>query len=556
MKDFKISKKFLVTFGTIVVLFVGTILVAVCGLLYSGNQFRVFYEYSYPLSNKTLDIRRGLQNSIKALGISILTEDEAETQKYIEEVETQVSGVRDNLTYLQDVYRGDTSRLEAAVSMLDEASEVRRQVQELSASNRNSEATEIFLEQYNPLMLEVREMLVEMDENTTALADATYISARNSIVFIMILSAVISITALWVTIVLVKKITNNLTQPIKEIENVAKQMAEGILDVSIVYESKDELGQLSENMRIMTQRIRYYMSEITNATIQLSKGDLNVKKLEPFLGDFAAVQQSVQSLVGSLNETMTQINQSADQVAAGAGQMAESAQALAEGATDQAGSIEELTATVEGVNIMARESAESTKSAADQTLLAARDAKTGMESMGELVKAMENISNVSMEIQNIIGAIEDIAFQTNLLSLNASIEAARAGEAGKGFAVVADQIGKLASDSAQSAVETRDLISKALNEIEAGNGVTQKTAEILENIISSIDSFAVMARESSDSSESQAEMLRQIQSGIEQIANVVQNNSATAEESSATSEELSAQSENLKNMVSQFKLKQ
>lgn len=556
MKDFKISKKFLVTFGTIVVLFVGTILVAVCGLVYSGNQFRVFYEYSYPLSNKTLDIRRGLQNSIKALGISILTEDEAETQKYIEEVETQVSGIRDNLTYLQDVYRGDTSRLETAVSMLDEASEVRQQVQELSASNRNSEATEIFLEQYNPLMLEVREMLVEMDENTTALADETYISARNSIVFIMILSAVISITALWVTIVLAKKITNNLTQPIKEIENVAKQMAEGILDVSIVYESKDELGQLSENMRIMTQRIRYYMFEITNATIQLSKGDLNVKKLEPFLGDFAAVQQSVQSLVGSLNETMTQINQSADQVAAGAGQMAESAQALAEGATDQAGSIEELTATVEGVNTMARESAESAKSAADQTLLAAHDAKTGMESMGELVKAMENISNVSMEIQNIIGAIEDIAFQTNLLSLNASIEAARAGEAGKGFAVVADQIGKLASDSAQSAVETRDLISKALNEIEAGNGVTQKTAEILENIISSIDSFAVMARESSDSSESQAEMLRQIQSGIEQIANVVQNNSATAEESSATSEELSAQSENLKNMVSQFKLRQ
>lgn len=327
------------------------------------------------------------------------------------------------------------------------------------------------------------------------------------------------------------------------------------MDVSITYESKDELGQLSDNMRIMTERIQYYMDEIAKATRQLADGDLNVKKLDPFLGDFAAVQLAIRQLVGSLNTTLTNINQSADQVATGAGQMAESAQSLAEGATEQAGAVEELTATVENVNSMAKDSAASAKKAADETYQAAQEAQMGQTSMQDLVNAMENITSVSKDIENIIGAIEDIASQTNLLSLNASIEAARAGEAGKGFAVVADQIGKLASESAESAVETRELIGKSLKEVENGNLITQKTVSILESIIKSMGLFAEMAKNSSESSDMQAEMLNQVQGGIEQIANVVQNNSAAAQETSATSEELSAQSENLKSLVEQFQLR-
>lgn len=555
MRDYKIRKKILVVFGLIVAVFLGTVVFASGGLIYNGNQFRDFYEYSYPLSNQTLEIRRGLQASIKALGLSILNNDVETSEKYVQEVETQITGVRDNLTFLQETYRGDTSRLQQAVQMLEQAEEYRVQIQELSVANKNEEAKKIFFDQYNPQMLEIQDLIIAMDENTSALADSTYQKAYRMAMIVIIIAMVISGAAVGIAIVLAGKLTKSLTQPITEIENAAKQMAEGHLQVSIDYNSKDELGQLSENMRIMTQRVQYYISEISNATMQLAEGDLNVKQLDPFLGDFATVQQSVRKLVGSLNETLTQINLSADQVAAGAGQMADSAQSLAEGATEQAGSIQELTATVESVTAMSTEGAAFAKQAAGQTHHAAEEAQMGQESMQLLVGAMENISNVSKEIQNIISTIEDIASQTNLLSLNASIEAARAGEAGKGFAVVADQIGKLASDSAQSAVETRELIEKALKEIENGNSITDQTAEVLENIITSMGNFAGMAKESSDSSERQAEMLQQVQSGIEQIASVVQNNSAAAEESSATSEELSAQSENLKEMVSQFQLR-
>ena len=168
---------------------------------------------------------------------------------------------------------------------------------------------------------------------------------------------------------------------------------------------------------------------------------------------------------------------------------------------------------------------------------------------------MEKINETSKEIANIIGDIEDIASQTNLLSLNASIEAARAGEAGKGFAVVADQIGKLAADSATSAVNTKRLIENSMKEIEFGNEIVEKTTSAIEKVINGITMLASSTKEISDLSDTQADAMKQLELGVEQIADVIQNNSASAEQTSATSEELSAQSANLEELVGQFKLK-
>lgn len=169
---------------------------------------------------------------------------------------------------------------------------------------------------------------------------------------------------------------------------------------------------------------------------------------------------------------------------------------------------------------------------------------------------MERITDTSKEIENIIAAIEDIASQTNLLSLNASIEAARAGEAGRGFAVVADQIGKLAADSALSAVTIRELISKSLAEIETGNRIVENTLESISTVLANMEAFAGMASGAAEASKIQVDMLKQIEGGIEQISDVVQNNSAAAQETSAISEELSAQSVSLDEMVTKFVLRE
>lgn len=235
--------------------------------------------------------------------------------------------------------------------------------------------------------------------------------------------------------------------------------------------------------------------------------------------------------------------------------MSQSAQTLAEGATEQAGAVEELTATIEDVTSIAEKSAEQAGHAYKQAAEFTEQAQSSRRELNELVHAMENISNTSKQIENIISEIEDIASQTNLLSLNASIEAARAGEAGKGFAVVADQIGKLASDSANSAVNTRQLIGKSIEEINNGNQITTEATAALEQVIAGISLLAGTSKETSDMSSEQAKTMLQIKQGVEDISQVVQSNTASAQETSATSEELSAQSENLKNLVGQFELK-
>ncbi len=375
------------------------------------------------------------------------------------------------------------------------------------------------------------------------------------IVIVVLVMAIISCICLG--IFFRKAITAALREPIEEIGMATRNLKNGELDVQLTYDGKDELGKLTGEFQDSCVQMKKVIDDAGVVLSQMADGNFDVdsQAAECYVGDFEKLLSNMSRMNEQLCDTLLNIQESSTQVEIGAQQLSESAQALAEGATDQAASIQELTATVENVTNISEESAETAEQAAIGMSKAEAEARGSREDMQELTAAMGRISDTSKEIEEIIGAIEDIASQTNLLALNASIEAARAGEAGRGFAVVADQIGKLAADSAKSAVNTRELISKALAEIEHGSQITDKTAAAIDKVVANMTQFAAAAKGSAQASRTQADMLKQVEYGIEQISGVVQNNSATAEETSAVSEELLAQAETLKNQIGQFKLR-
>lgn len=433
--------------------------------------------------------------------------------------------------------------------------EIYTEVVAYAMENKNDEALNLLATQGKPLLKELTnavESLIELNEDmgnsvSRRLTVQTYI-----IIAVMILSI---LAAVLLSIRFAKFVANLFVEPIHQINAASAKLAQGDLNIEIEPLHPDELGEMTVSFKEAADMIKLYISELSRGLGEVASGNFDVSSNVDFKGDFSALAHALDAIVAELSETLQKINDGAEQVALGANQMAESAQALAEGATDQAGAVEELTATIQNITeavITTSEKAGLSHQNA-QTFEAA--AQKSSEDIQELTVAMERINATSKEIANIIAEIEDIASQTNLLSLNASIEAARAGEAGKGFAVVADQIGKLASDSADSAINTKRLIENSINEIQLGNEITAKTTTAIESVINGIKELAESTKEISELSEVQADSMRQLELGVEQISEVIQNNSAAAQETSATSQELSAQSDSLEDLVGQFQLK-
>ena len=391
---------------------------------------------------------------------------------------------------------------------------------------------------------------VELDQAKTMANVCTVI------IFIVIVAAGLAIAV--VTTMIGRIITNSITEPVKQIDAAVASLRKGELSnvEMLTYESEDELGDTIRNLKEAMGILADYVSEISVEVKAIAQGDLtrNGDDITDFLGDFSELKTSLLYILKRFNSTLTEISNLAEQVSSNSSEVENASKSLADGATEQAGVIEELNATIDTVVDMAEDTAKETQNASARVKASANKANEEKEKMNELLTEMEHITEISKEIGNIITDIEDIASQTNLLSLNASIEAARAGEAGKGFAVVADQIGKLAADSAKSAVNTRDLIDKTLVEIEKGNTITRTTAESFNQIIEDMKSFAELAENTMEKANSQAESLEQIGQGIEQLSGVVQGNAASSEENTAISINLAEGAAKMHDRVNIFKL--
>ncbi len=384
------------------------------------------------------------------------------------------------------------------------------------------------------------------------------LSEYYSVLIAMIVALIIIFAAGIVLIALsIKKSANKLTQPILELNHTAQQLAAGNLDVDIHITSEDEIGELGDSFQKTVDRLKEYIAyidETSQVLSQIADGKLRVDLQYDYVGEFQKIKTALLNISDSMNQVMVGINESADQVSVGASELASASQMLAEGAQEQAASIEEIAATTATVADQVENSRREAEASAQATAQAASMIEENQEKMKLMMDAMNKIQETSQQVVGIIQTIEEIASQTNLLSLNASIEAARAGEAGKGFAVVADEIGKLAQESSKAANNTRELIEISMEEIIKGNAIANGAMNSLKESVDAVNQVNEMIQNTAEGASVQAENMKQLRVGIEEITHGIQDNSAASEETSATSEELAAQAEILNKMVQKFEL--
>ena len=379
-------------------------------------------------------------------------------------------------------------------------------------------------------------------------------STITSIVIMVILLAIIILVSTAISI----SMANSLGKPIEACVDRLTLLQQGDLtSPSPVFNRKDEIGVLSHATQDLVETLNTVLGDMGYLLGEMADGNFNIssRNYAAYRGDLKALLQSMRKINRKLSHTLSQINLAAEQVSSGADQVSSGAQALAQGATEQASSVQELSATIAEIDSGAKENAESAKQMKELSDQTGNQVTFSRERMSDLKSAMKDILDGHQEISQIIGTIENIAFQTNILALNAAVEAARAGTAGKGFAVVADEVRNLASKSDQASKQTKEIIERSAQHVTNGSHLMDevdealnKTAELSNSVIEHINIMAgnIMA---------EADSVTQVTTGTDQISSVVQTNSATAEESAAASEELSSQAQLLKELVGRFNLR-
>lgn len=530
----------------------GLLSIVVIGVLFANM---LHYINNVTVADQSVKICRiNVNTAARNIREMALNDDASTYDSYEQTVKRLLAEVDTSLKALKDTGIVPDSSYEEYATALSEWGNVGYSImEEVQNGNKEQAVNEIF-DDCVPALNNLVQIAIKLDDITDEVkaqaARTTYIFTFAGIVCIIVCLAF----AWMLTGKTSKRVLETILEPLRAVEDVAKELTEGNLHSTLEYRSEDEIGRLAHSMRKSIRILGSYVDDIGRAMKLFAEGNFDVQPEVEWKGDFVGILDSFMMFEKSIADTIKGIQNVSNEVSSAAEQVASSSNDLADGATNQAAVVEELTATVAGVSEQVERNSQSAKE------ISARVDKLGnaiLESNGkmhEMVDSMNEISDASKEIDKIIATINEIASQTNLLALNASIEAARAGEAGRGFAVVANQVNVLADQSAQAAKESSALIESSVRAVEKGMVIAGQTATQLEAVADNSKTITEEVTNIAETLETQTSEIQQINEGIEQINDVVQTNSATAEECAASSEEMSSEAENLREMIRKFKI--
>ena len=554
MKNWKVSKKLIISYAFVLILLVVIIAVSIGNLISIRARVEAFYNGPFKVLNAANTVNSSFEAMQKSVFRAISNTDPVIAERALEDSKVYAGKIQEQIPIIQKDFLGDQAIVERLRAALDELAPQREHVLELALQNQKEEAA-AYMEANNVKTIhKAQAELDELIDTADRKADELIVSLRSEQMEFIVMLSVLGTASILISILFGIYITRSITRPIKELETAARQMEQGHLKVDVTYRSKDELGSLSNSMRQMSEKISYYMDEISRAMQQLADGNLDIPGCDGFQGDFLPVQEALFIVIDSLNETMAEINTFSDQVASGSDQVAGGAQVLSQGVIAQAGSVEALASTMAEISWQVNENAETSQA----VKAAAGEMGTNIlacnQQMQEMKAAMGEINSCSTQIRKIIKTINDIASQTNILALNAAVEAARVGAESKGFSVVAQEVRGLAGKSSAASKSTEALIEQTLDAVAHGTKLAEETAASLMNIVGGTDDMVSKINQIAEATQRQAEATEMVSIGIGQISDIVQTNSATAEESAAASEELYGESQLLKSKISRFKL--
>lgn len=564
LNKMKIGMRLKKSFRQIIIIFGVLSALVILTMLYIINNYGVILDnYAYPQGNIALAMNESAEVRAASRGIVGYDSDELidsmkkQHDQAIDSFETYLEKIRPTM-----ITKEGNACMDAIDKAWAEYKDVDAKVIETGATTdteKSLQAQQMMIDEAAPKYQALDDALQKLMDVNISMGN----TERAQLRILMIVALVIIIGVIVVATIysnnLSVAISKSIERPLNELKDRFMTFAEGDIDSALpTVESEDEIKELVQGVSAMSDRIRVIIKDSGRLLNEMSDGNFAIETEceDAYTGAFTELLTGVRKMNQEIDTTVRGVSEASEQVLAGSTNLSEAAQSLAEGATDQAASVEEMQATINELTEGIKTTAEELGTAYNEAYKYAEVAEGSRNDMEALMQAMARISETSEKIGEIIVQIEDIASQTNLLSLNASIEAARAGEAGKGFAVVADQIRNLAEQSAKSAVDSKALIEAAIHEVGDGNIYAEKTSSSLREVVDGIQTIADSAKKMKEISIDQAESMEQVEVTAERIAEVVQNNSAAAQETSATSEELTAQATTLSGMVSAFKLRQ